>query len=484
MKLVTFNLRMENPDDGPHRFLNRRAAIIGRIRTEAPDILGFQEALPEMYDYLREHLPEYAFVGHGRSETYLGEANPIAFRPDRFVLKSCSTRWLSPTPEVPGSCFPEDQSICPRIFVTAELYDWQTDSVFRVVNTHLDHEGPIARRRALELIARQIPDDLPTVLMGDFNCPPTDDALELLRERFLDQTQGLGHTFHCFEGYYTWKTDKIDYIFTTKEFRRSASGLWKNQGVCLSDHYPVCFEGGLVQAVRCHWEHRGEDTVLWAVDYPGAFARGAGLREAMEKLPKDLQDWAAWTGGAAPEFCDVQIIGETESGLDVRDADSDVLMEAEKTPLQWDEYERLRNMALDSAEAFLALYRSMPDPDRSENPVRRTFYGDVPRTAREMYEHTKNVNAYYFGEIGVEADNDGDIVRCRRRGFEALEKQPDFLKNPIFEGSWDESWTLRKLLRRFIWHDRIHARAMERMCRRTFGPVRRADGAASADQVG
>ena len=121
MKLVTFNLRMENPDDGPHRFLNRRAAIIGRIRTEAPDILGFQEALPEMYDYLREHLPEYAFVGHGRSETYLGEANPIAFRPDRFVLKSCSTLWLSPTPEVPGSCFPEDQSICPRIFVTAEL---------------------------------------------------------------------------------------------------------------------------------------------------------------------------------------------------------------------------------------------------------------------------------------------------------------------------------------------------------------------------
>ena len=26
-----------------------------------------------------------------------------------------------------------------------------------------------------------------------------------------------------------------------------------------------------------------------------------------------------------------------------------------------------------------------------------------------MYEHTKNVNAYYFGEIGVEADNEGDF---------------------------------------------------------------------------
>lgn len=40
-------------------------------------------------------------------------------------------------------------------------------------------------------------------------------------------------------------------------------------------------------------------------------------------------------------------------------------------------------------------------------PARKTFYGAVPRTAEEMYVHTKNVNAYYFGEIGVEAGNDG-----------------------------------------------------------------------------
>lgn len=220
--------------------------------------------------------------------------------------------------------------------------------------------------------------------------------------------------------------------------------------------------------INCVWEHRGEDSILWAVDYPGAFARGASLKEALEKLPKDIEDWSEWTGAAAPEECTVQIIGEVQSGLDIRDADSDALLEAEKKPLSRGEYERLRDMALGSAERFLALYESVPDPDRSKNPVRQTFYGAVPRTARDMYEHTKNVNAYYFGEIGVEADNEGDILRCRRRGFEMLEKQPDFLENHTFEGSWDECWTLRKLLRRFIWHDRIHARAMARMMKRTF----------------
>ena len=221
--------------------------------------------------------------------------------------------------------------------------------------------------------------------------------------------------------------------------------------------------------ISCVWEHKGEDTILWAADCPGAFARGASLSEALEKLPEDLKAWADWTGAPAPEFDEPVIVAEIESGLDVRDADSDALLDAERLPLSREEYERLRDLALRSAEQFLRLYESVPDPDRSANPVRQTFYGAVPRTAREMYAHTKNVNAYYFGEIGVEADNDGDIVDCRRRGVEVLERQPEFLKNPVFAGSWDESWTLRKLLRRFIWHDRLHARAMVRMMERTFG---------------
>lgn len=86
-----------------------------------------------------------------------------------------------------------------------------------------------------------------------------------------------------------------------------------------------------------------------------------------------------------------------------------------------------------------------------------------------MYEHTKNVNGYYFGEIKVDADNEGTIYECRRRGFEALESKPDFLANPVIKGRHGEFWTLRKVLRRFLWHDGIHAKAMYRMAIRVFG---------------
>ena len=39
-------------------------------------------------------------------------------------------------------------------------------------------------------------------------------------------------------------------------------------------------------------------------------------------------------------------------------------------------------------------------------------------------------------------------------------------------GSWNDEWSVRKLLRRFLWHDRIHARAMYRMAVRLCGEER------------
>ena len=86
-----------------------------------------------------------------------------------------------------------------------------------------------------------------------------------------------------------------------------------------------------------------------------------------------------------------------------------------------------------------------------------------------MYVHTKSVNSYYFAEIGIDADNEGSIFECRQRGFEQLENTTDFLNGRLQEGSYSEMWSVRKVLRRFIWHDRIHAKAMWKMVKKTFG---------------
>ena len=67
------------------------------------------------------------------------------------------------------------------------------------------------------------------------------------------------------------------------------------------------------------------------------------------------------------------------------------------------------------------------------------------------------------------ADNESTILECRRRGFTALERRDGFLNLGVREGSYGEMWSIRKLIRRFVWHDRIHAKAMYRMALKTFG---------------
>ena len=221
--------------------------------------------------------------------------------------------------------------------------------------------------------------------------------------------------------------------------------------------------------VYCVWEHNGNDTLLYSVDYIGAYTRGESLEIAKAKMPGEIISYLKWLGEDTSDNIEVVITQEKDSELAIKDADSDVLFESEKAPLTADEYEKLKAIALKSAKDFLALYDSIPDKSATAIAERKTFYGQVPRSADEMYEHTKNVNEYYFAEIEVDADNDGTIYECRRRGFKALEAKPDFLQNTVIEGSYGEAWSLRKVLRRFIWHDRIHAKAMYRMAVKMFG---------------
>ena len=221
--------------------------------------------------------------------------------------------------------------------------------------------------------------------------------------------------------------------------------------------------------INCVWEHNGNDTLLYAVDYIGAYTRGENLEAAKAKMPGEIISYLKWCGKEVTDSIEIVIAQEKDSELNIKDADSDVLFESEKVPLTADEYKNLKVLALKSARDFLFLYESIPDKSATAAAKRKTFYGQVPRSADEMYEHTKSVNEYYFAEIEVDADNNGNIYECRKRGFEVLETKFDFLSNTVVEGSYGEDWSLRKVMRRFIWHDRIHAKAMYRMAVKVFG---------------
>lgn len=221
--------------------------------------------------------------------------------------------------------------------------------------------------------------------------------------------------------------------------------------------------------IHCVWEHNGDDSILYANNFIGAFTRGETKEEAIRKMPEEIKRFQLWLDESPSDNYDIEIVQEKESDLQVRDADSDVLFTTEEKPLTAEEYRYLKSLVLKSAENFHALYSSFPDKNKSVLPCRKTFYGSVPRTAEEMYQHTKNVNEYYFSEIGAAADKEGTILSCREKGFESLESITGYLSLKPVIGSYGEKWSVRKVLRRFIWHDRIHAKAMYRMGKLTFG---------------
>ena len=158
IRVMSFNLLYGGYRGTPHALENRKEAMLKVIYQTKPDVIGCQEAMDSTRAWLAETLAEeYSMVGCGRNADCCGEGCPVLWRKKRFVLLGLDTVWLSDTPRVPGSRYSDaDQSPCPRLAHFVYLHDYAANRPFLMINTHLDHYGPVAREKALELLSGRI----------------------------------------------------------------------------------------------------------------------------------------------------------------------------------------------------------------------------------------------------------------------------------------------------------------------------------------
>ncbi len=248
MKVVTYNSRYDCEADGINRFEYRKPFILEKIEQEKPDVIGFQEVLPEMLLWYKEALKDYTVLGCGRDADLTNETAAVAYKKTRFNLIQMETFWLSPTPYVPGSRY-QQQSICPRTCTVLLLHDLETGLAFRVYNTHLDHIGEEARVLGMTQILNHMRNhtafpDAPVLLMGDFNATPEAKEIRMCEEgtRLIELTKEVGPTFHDYGR--RVPNIKIDFIFGSEKFTCMKHSLWTDRkgDMYLSDHYPVCIE--------------------------------------------------------------------------------------------------------------------------------------------------------------------------------------------------------------------------------------------------
>ena len=246
--VASYNLRYNNPGDGPNAWPNRIEMVKGLIRFHEFDVFGVQEALRGQLNDLAA-MTEFAFLGKGRDDgKEAGEHSAIFYKKDRFLVLKSGDFWLSETPGKPGKGW--DATCCNRICSWAKFQDKTTKKFFYFFSVHFDHQGVVARRESGKLMVEkmsEIATDAPVICVGDLNSTPDTEQVKHIETLLNDSytvtvlpPYGPVGTFNGFK-MTAPLADRIDYIFVSKSVKVLTYGVlsdFKEQRYP-SDHLPV-----------------------------------------------------------------------------------------------------------------------------------------------------------------------------------------------------------------------------------------------------
>jgi len=182
LKMMTFNIRYDNPADSIYNWSHRKDMVYEVMDSVKPDVAGLQEVLFSQLTELKGRLKDYSFFGVGRDDGEIkGEFVPVMYKTSRFSKVDGSYFWLSKTPDVAGS--KSWKTACTRMVTWVMLRDRQTNMVFFVFNTHFDHASEEARVESARLLKAKIAEitsGRPVIICGDFNSTSEGEAYKIL----------------------------------------------------------------------------------------------------------------------------------------------------------------------------------------------------------------------------------------------------------------------------------------------------------------
>lgn len=249
LNIMTFNIRLNTKSDGINQWDNRKEILSSVLEFQDIDICGMQEAFIGQILDIKSNLSEYDYIGVGRDDgKEAGEFSPLFYKKGRFKLLKYDTFWLSETPNAPSKGWDASYN---RVVTWAKFKDLFSNTEFYVFNTHFDHKGEIARRESAKLLiakVQEISNNLPSIILGDFNSNLEDEPYLLLNQAFKNTKNlslikhfGPNSTFNGFDSK-EQKDREIDHIFCNNSAVKilkhgTLSQTW--EGRFASDHHAV-----------------------------------------------------------------------------------------------------------------------------------------------------------------------------------------------------------------------------------------------------
>jgi len=247
VKVMTYNIRYDNPNDGPNQWNNRKDKVFTLLKKYDPDIFGVQEALFNQLQDIKGNLKQYEFFGVGRDDgKQKGEYAAIFVRKNRFKILEQNTFWLSQTPQIPGS--KSWDAAITRVVTWARLQDRKSKKIFIMINTHFDHIGKESRKNSALLLkdsAAVLGKNLPVIITGDFNITRNQPPYQIMMGpgsiRLMDTAPAEPPGTFCGFAVETRECAAIDYIFHTPHWKsKDYQVIQDHDGTYYpSDHLPV-----------------------------------------------------------------------------------------------------------------------------------------------------------------------------------------------------------------------------------------------------
>jgi hypothetical protein len=207
----------------------------------------------------------------------------------------------------------------------------------------------------------------------------------------------------------------------------------------------------------------------WVLDLPGCIVGGQDVAEAEGKLPLAIAEHVGWlrAHGEAIESDDTWEIVETKDAVA-----GDALFDFERAPMPAEELDSLVRRLGHARTELLASIDGVPDAVLDWEPPRAAFasfdtWAPEVRTIRGVARHVFQFEPYYrdglrdgpaAGIYEQVADPATEHARTVERLRSLSEDERSRVWRPLRPGqSAPEEWTVRKVARRIISHERVHA---------------------------
>jgi predicted RNase H-like HicB family nuclease/uncharacterized damage-inducible protein DinB len=208
-------------------------------------------------------------------------------------------------------------------------------------------------------------------------------------------------------------------------------------------------------------------------ELPGCVAHGCTREAALRRLPAAIGDYCTWLrryGEPAPlanEPIEIEVAGESTGWGPFDPGDAAALFPPDRKPIAPEEMERYFRLMEHSRLDLLSLIQEPTDELLDWRPVPESY------SLRRVLRHVGNAEEWYVSRIVPpetlppewESDDDMELLEFlemeRRTAAARLRQLSWEERSGVFTPTaWtehpDEPWTARKVLRRFLEHEREH----------------------------